>query len=143
MARSQPDQLAALRDGITIDGVGYGPIEAELDREQGVNVWLTLALREGKNREVKSVLDHLGLAVNRLIRVSFGPFQLGELAEGAVEEVRTRILREQLGERIETLPGPTSLTPLGEVLAPGATRTTAAPARRQRNAIGPRRRPPR
>ena len=75
------------RDGITIDGMHYGPIEATLDREQGANVWLTFAIREGKNREVKNVLGHLGLQVNRLIRVSFGPFQLGELAEGAVEEV--------------------------------------------------------
>jgi 23S rRNA pseudouridine2605 synthase len=63
-------------------------------------VWLTFAIREGKNREVKNVLGHLGLAVNRLIRISFGPFQLGELPVGAVEEVRTRHLREQLGERI-------------------------------------------
>ncbi len=71
-----------------------------VDRLQGANVWLTFAIREGKNREVRNVLEHLGLRVNRLIRVSFGPFQLGELPEGAVEEVRTRHLREQLGERI-------------------------------------------
>jgi 23S rRNA pseudouridine2605 synthase len=94
------DQLDRLRRGITIDGIRYGPIEANVDRTQGSNVWLTFAIREGKNREVKNVLGHLGLAVNRLIRVSFGPFQLSELAEGAIEEVRTRILREQLGERI-------------------------------------------
>ena len=94
------ERLDALRRGITIDGVRYGPIEARLEREQGANVWLTFAMREGKNREVKNVLGHLGLAVNRLIRVSFGPFQLGELPEGAVEEVRTRHLREQLGEKI-------------------------------------------
>ena len=79
-----------LRDGITIDGVRYGPIEATLDREQGANVWLTFAIREGKNREVRNVLEQLGLQVNRLIRVSFGPFQLGEFAEGAVEEVGPR-----------------------------------------------------
>ena len=83
----------------------YGPIEARLDREQGANVWLTFAMREGKNREVKNVLGHLGLAVNRLIRVSFGPFQLGDLPEGAVEEVRTRHLREQLGERVAAAAG--------------------------------------
>jgi 23S rRNA pseudouridine2605 synthase len=98
-AVTQP-ALDALRSGITIDGVRYGPIEATLDRGQGSNVWLTFAIREGKNREVRNVLGHLGLAVTRLIRVSFGPFQLGELAEGAVEEVRTRVLREQLGERV-------------------------------------------
>src|SRR5262245_10441810 len=93
-------RLDRLRHGIEIDGVRYGAIEARLDREQGANAWLTFAMREGKNREVKNVLGHLGLAVNRLIRVSFGPFQLGELPEGAVEEVRTRHLREQLGERV-------------------------------------------
>src|SRR5215217_3993672 len=103
--RVQPNQLAALRKGIVIDGVRYGSIEAKLDREQGANVWLTFAMREGKHREVKNVLGHLGLAVNRLIRVSFGPFQLGELSEGEVEEVKTRILREQLGEKIATLAG--------------------------------------
>jgi 23S rRNA pseudouridine2605 synthase len=98
-------QLDALRRGITIDGVRYGEIEATVDRSQGSNVWLTFAIREGKNREVKNVLGHLGLAVNRLIRVSFGPFQLGEIAEGGIEEVRTRTLREQLGERVAALAG--------------------------------------
>ncbi len=99
------DQLDRLRRGITIDGIRYGSIEARLDRIQGSNVWLTFAIREGKNREVKFVLGHLGLAVNRLIRVSFGPFQLGELPEGAVEEVRTRALRDQLGERVAAAAG--------------------------------------
>ncbi len=97
--------LERLRQGITVEGIRYGPIEATLDRTQGANVWLTFAMREGKNREVRNVLGTLGLAVNRLIRVSFGPFQLGELAEGAVEEVRTRTLREQLGERLAALAG--------------------------------------
>src|SRR5712675_1863162 len=101
----QQDQLEALRGGITIDGIHYGAIEARLDRAQGSNVWLTFAIREGKNREVKNVLGHLGLAVNRLIRVSFGPFRLGDLPEGAVEEVKTRVLRDQLGERITALSG--------------------------------------
>jgi 23S rRNA pseudouridine2605 synthase len=98
-------RLDRLRHGIEIDGLRYGPIEARLDREQGANVWLTFAMREGKNREVKNVLGHLGLAVNRLIRVSFGPFQLGDLPEGAVDEVRTRHLREQLGERVAAAAG--------------------------------------
>ena len=89
--------LKPLMRGISLDGMHYGPIEAAIEREQGDNVWLTIGLREGKNREVKRVLEHLGLKVNRLIRVSFGPFQLGDLAEGAVEEVRTRVLRDQLG----------------------------------------------
>nr|WP_249729676.1 MULTISPECIES: pseudouridine synthase [unclassified Chelatococcus] len=89
--------LDTLADGVTVDGMHYGPIEAKLERAQGDNVWLMLGLREGKNREVKRVLEHLGLRVNRLIRVSFGPFQLGDLGEGAVEELRTAILRDQLG----------------------------------------------
>ena len=93
-------RLDELRDGVTISGIRYGPIEAALDRVQGTNVWLSLAIREGKNREVRNVLSHLGLTVTRLIRVSFGPFRLGELAEGAIEEVRTRVLREQLGEKL-------------------------------------------
>ena len=93
-------QLDALSDGVTIDGVDYGGIEARLDREQGSNVWITLGLREGKNREIKNVLEHLGLAVNRLIRVSFGPFELGDLAEGELAEVRTRVLRDQLGPKL-------------------------------------------
>ena len=97
------DRLDGLRPGVTIDGIHYGPIEAVLDRVQGSNVWLTLGIREGKNREVRNVLGHLGLSVTRLIRVSFGPFQLGELAEGEVEEVRTRVLREQLGDRLVRL----------------------------------------
>ncbi len=98
-------RLDRLRHGIEIDGVTYAPIEARLDREQGANVWLTFAMREGKNREVKNVLGHLGLAVNRLIRVSFGPFQLGDLPVGSIDEVRTRHLREQLGERVATAAG--------------------------------------
>jgi 23S rRNA pseudouridine2605 synthase len=93
-------QLDGLKDGVSVDGVFYGAIQAELEREQGSNVWLTLALREGKNGEVKNVLGSLGLNVNRLIRISFGPFQLGELAEGSVLEIKGRILRDQLGDKL-------------------------------------------
>jgi 23S rRNA pseudouridine2605 synthase len=96
-------KLDELRAGATIDGIHYGAIEATLERVQASNQWLTFAIREGKNREVRNVLGHLGLTVARLIRVSFGPFQLGGLAEGAVEEVPTRTLREQLGERVVAL----------------------------------------
>ncbi|MFO1101071.1 MAG: pseudouridine synthase [Xanthobacteraceae bacterium] len=101
-AHGAVDQAAldGLRAGTTIDGVHYGPIEATLDRTQGANVWLTMAIREGKNREVRNVVDSLGLQANRLIRVSFGPFQLGEMGEGEVTEIKTRVLREQLGERV-------------------------------------------
>lgn len=93
-------ELDALRDGVAIDGILYGAVEATLDSRKGDNVWLTVGLREGKNREVKNILAHLGLDVNRLIRLSFGPFQLGDLPEGAVEEVPRRVLKEQLGERL-------------------------------------------
>ena len=99
-------QLDEFKKGIEVDGVKYGPIDAAtLERDQGANVWLVFAIREGKNREVRNVMAHLGLEVNRLIRVSYGPFQLGELAEGEVEEVKTRVLREQLGEKIAALAG--------------------------------------
>jgi 23S rRNA pseudouridine2605 synthase len=93
-------QLDALRSGVTISGIHYGAIEATLERMQGSNLWLSFAIREGKNREVRTILSHLGLEVTRLIRVSFGPFQLGDLEEGEVEEVRTRVLREQLGDKL-------------------------------------------
>jgi 23S rRNA pseudouridine2605 synthase len=92
-----PDRLAALEQGITIDGVAYGSIRASLERRQGSNAWIALALREGKNREVRRVLEHLGLPVTRLIRLSFGPFQLGNLARGEVAEVPRKVLAEQLG----------------------------------------------
>ncbi len=95
--RVSADALAALKDGITIDGVRYAGIDARIDREQGANLWLTLALREGKNREIRVVLGHLGLEVNRLIRVSYGPLMLGELGVGSVDEVKTRVLIDQLG----------------------------------------------
>ena len=94
------EQLDSLRDGVTIDGIEYLGIEARFERQQGSNVWLTMGLREGKNREIKRVLEHMGLSVNRLIRVSFGPFELGDLEEGAVDEIRTRVLRDQLGPKL-------------------------------------------
>jgi 23S rRNA pseudouridine2605 synthase len=98
-------QLDELKKGVEVDGVKYGSIDATLERDQGANVWLVFAIREGKNREVRNVMAHLGLEVNRLIRISYGPFQLGELPEGEVEEVKTRVLREQLGEKIAELAG--------------------------------------
>ena len=92
--------LGSLKKGITLDGFAYGPIEAALDRVQGSNAWLTLALREGKNREIRRVLEHHGWPVTRLIRLSFGPFQLGRLKPGEVEELTGKVLREQLGQRL-------------------------------------------
>lgn len=88
--------LARLASGIVIEGVKYGPIEAVVEVRKGKNVWLSVALREGRNREVRRVLAHLGLQVSRLIRVAYGPFQLGSLARGAVAEVPGKVLREQL-----------------------------------------------
>jgi len=100
LGRVRQEALDRLRDGVTIDRIHYGPIEATLDREQGANIWLTFAIREGKNREVRKVLESLGLKVNRLIRVSFGPFELGELDDAAVVEVETEKLREALGPEL-------------------------------------------
>jgi 23S rRNA pseudouridine2605 synthase len=92
--------LDKLKDGIAVEGVLYGAIDATLDKVQGSNVWITVSLREGKNREIKNVFGALGLDVNRLIRVSYGPFQLGELPEGHAQEIRGRTLRDQLGPRL-------------------------------------------
>jgi 23S rRNA pseudouridine2605 synthase len=94
------EAFAALARGMTVEGVAYGPIEAALDRRQGSNCWLTMALREGRNREVRRVLAALGLQVNRLIRTAYGPFQLGELPSGALDEVSAKVLREQLGKAL-------------------------------------------
>jgi len=105
--------LDALKAGVTIDGIHYGAIDATLDREQGANVWLTFGIREGKNREVRRVLEHLGLQVGRLIRLSYGPFQLGELSEGSVEEIRSRVLRDQLGEALVAQAGADFSGPAG------------------------------
>ncbi len=111
------EQLDTLKDGIEFDGVQYGPIEAFLERAQGSNSWMVLSLREGKNREVKNVLAALGLQVNRLIRVSYGPFQLGDLAEGEVETVPARVLREQLGRRLADEAGADFESDMPEVAA--------------------------
>jgi 23S rRNA pseudouridine2605 synthase len=100
LGRVGQEALDRLRGGITIDGIRYGPIEATLDREQGANVWLTFGIREGKKREVRKVLESLGLKVNRLIRVAFGPFDLGDLDDGTVREIETPELRAKLGEQI-------------------------------------------
>ena len=121
-------QLDELKNGIQVDGVKYGSIDATLERDQGANVWLVFAIREGKNREVRNVMAHLGLEVNRLIRVSYGPFQLGELPEGQVEEVKTRVLREQLGEKIVELAGADFNRPMqGESGAKSEDEATVAP----------------
>jgi 23S rRNA pseudouridine2605 synthase len=91
------EKLDLLRQGITVEGVNYLPMQVTFDRQQGANAWLTITLREGKNREIRRALAEVGVAVNRLLRISYGPFKLGTLAAGAVEEVPRRILRDQLG----------------------------------------------
>jgi 23S rRNA pseudouridine2605 synthase len=142
-ARGQTTQakLDRLKDGLTVEGVRYGPIEATLDKAKtgagkegatAANLWISLTLSEGKNREVRKVLEAIGLTVNRLIRLSYGPFQLGTLAPGEAEEVGPRVIREQLGSHIQ----PASL-PVGDrIVAPPAK---AAPeSRAARRAPAPR-----
>ncbi len=121
--RPEPEQLSALAQGVTVEGVHYGPIDAALERQQGGNAWVSLLLREGKNREIRKVMDHLGLMVNRLIRVSFGPFQLTGLESGAVREVPARILADQLGAK------PAGLEPQ----APGKAGAKSRTAKGRRN----------
>ena len=89
--------LELLKNGITVDGIRYGKIDAKLDKQQGSNAWLTLGIREGKNREIRKVMSHLGYNVNRLIRISFGPFNLKKLPSGELEQVKQRVLNDQLG----------------------------------------------
>jgi len=103
--RPTEDTLEPLRKGIIAEGQPFQPMEVIMDRQQGANAWLTVGLREGKNREIRRAMDEIGLSVNRLIRVSYGPFQLGDLKPGAVEEVRRKVLRDQLGAEAETLLG--------------------------------------
>lgn len=91
-------ELDRLKEGVTVEGVRYGRIEAMLERQQGANAWITVSIAEGKNREVRRVLESLGLRVNRLIRVAYGPFQLGLLKAGMVEEVPRRVIRDQIGK---------------------------------------------
>ncbi|MGO7445262.1 pseudouridine synthase [Rhizobium ruizarguesonis] len=128
------DALDKLKDGIAVDGVLYGSIEATLDRTQGSNVWITMGLREGKNREIKNVLGALGLDVNRLIRISYGPFQLGDLPEGHVVEVRGRTLRDQLGPRLIEEANANFDAPIYNAAAVAAEEEAepAAPERRER-----------
>jgi len=89
--------LMALEQGVTVEGVRYGSIQATIDQSKGANSWLSMSLREGKNREIRRVIEYLGGKVTRLIRIGYGPFELGDLPRGAVEEVAPKILRTQLG----------------------------------------------
>ncbi|MEP2919351.1 pseudouridine synthase [Sulfitobacter sp.] len=109
--RPTDEALEPLRKGIIADGEPFQPMEVVLDRQQGANAWLTVGLREGKNREIRRAMDEIGLSVNRLIRVSYGPFQLGDVKPGEVEEVRRKVLRDQLGPEAETLLGTAPAAP--------------------------------
>jgi 23S rRNA pseudouridine2605 synthase len=91
------DDFEPLRKGLTVEGEKFQPMQVTLDRQQGGNAWVTVALREGKNREIRRAMESIGLTVNRLIRISYGPFRLGDMKPGAVEEVKGRVLRDQLG----------------------------------------------
>jgi len=91
------EHLTPLRKGVTIEGERFQPMDVTLDRQQGANAWLTVGLREGKNREIRRAMTEVGLDVNRLIRVSYGPFRLNELKPGDVEEIKPKVLRDQLG----------------------------------------------
>ena len=99
--RVNEKSLADLQNGITVDGINYGPIKAEIETVKGSNAWLMITLSEGKNREIRRVMNHLGLDVARLIRLSYGPFQLGALKPGEVKEVPGKVLKEQLGAKFE------------------------------------------
>ncbi len=103
---TDPD-LEPLRKGITVEGEDFQPMQVVLDRHQGANAWLTVGLREGKNREIRRAMSAIGLTVNRLIRISYGPFRLNELKPGEVEEVRPKVLRDQLGLTGEASDGDT------------------------------------
>ncbi len=122
--------LDRLDQGITVDGIAYGSIKATVDKVQGSNAWLTMTLREGKNREIRKVLEFFGMPVSRLIRVAYGPFQLGQLEEGAVREVTGKVLREQLGikkpEKAEK-PGPDKPAPQKPAAERPAAEKSAAP----------------
>ena len=96
------DRLAKLEEGLALGRARYGPVHARLDSRRGDNAWLAVSLKEGKNREIRNLMEHLGLVVNRLIRVAYGPFQLGRLPRGRVREISAKVLREQLGDLAPT-----------------------------------------
>ena len=116
-----------LRKGVTVDNMRFQGMDITLDRQQGANAWLTVSLREGKNREIRRAMEAIGLTVNRLIRISYGPFQLGELKLGAVEEIRRKIMRDQLGLAQETPIGTAKAKPKQVKRSP---RRKPGPARR-------------
>ena len=133
--RPTEKSLAPLKRGLTVDGERFKPMQVEIERQQGANVWLTIGLREGKNREIRRALESLDMSVSRLIRLSYGPFQLGDMKEGEVEEIKGKILRDQLGGLMPTPAEPAaSKGPAGKTRPkPGATpgRKGGGPGRSQ------------
>lgn len=127
--RVDEPMLDPLRRGIVADGERFQPMEVTLDRQQGANAWLTIGIREGKNREIRRAMEEVGLNVNRLIRVSYGPFQLGNLARGAVEEVRRKILRDQLGLTAAEMGTDTGDDPAGKPAGRSVRRPARGPAK--------------
>jgi len=119
------EDFAPLRNGVTIEGERFQPMEVTLDRQQGANAWLTVGLREGKNREIRRAMTEIGLEVNRLLRVSYGPFRLNQLKPGAVEEVKPKVLRDQLGIALPEGHAEAKKKPA----RPGARKIRMAPAR--------------
>lgn len=122
--------LEPLRKGVTIDGEKFRGMDVQVDRQQGSNAWLTVGLREGRNREIRRAFEVIGLSVNRLLRVSYGPFSLGELKRGAVEEVRARVMKEQLGALMPDQPDPEAATGTAKPKAKGKRPPT-------RGSVGP------
>ena len=138
--RPTEDTFAPLRKGIILEGKKFQPMQVSLDRQQGANAWLTVGIREGRNREIRRAMEAVGLSVNRLIRVSYGPFQLGNLKSGEVEEVRRRVMRDQLGldgaKPAETRPRPQRSRKPG----PPKAKPTGKPTAKPTGKPGPRRR---
>jgi 23S rRNA pseudouridine2605 synthase len=138
VAQAQLDQLAK---GTEVEGVRYGAVQATLDRKQGDNVWMTMSLTEGKNREIRKLCGHFGWPVSRLIRVAYGPFQLGHLEPGDIEEVPAKVLREQLGQKqVHQVSGQLKLKQAPSA-APAKERTPADRTQKERPRVDKRHKP--
>ncbi len=138
--RPQNETFDPLRKGITSEGERFQPMEVTLDRQQGANAWLTVGLREGKNREIRRAMEEIGLKVNRLLRITYGPFRLNDLKSGEVEEVKARVLRDQLGIAPEdAAPRPKKRPPQKRGPAKGPQKNRTGPQAKPRASRGPKR----